>query len=322
MPAKNHKKRKNTYYPDMCFALILPLAMATNLYGFRALLLFATSVISAVVFDYIGCRIIKHKAKIKTGQSIFIGGLLALLLPATAPLWLVVVGNAFSVLLVKTAFGGVGSSPFSCTASGFAFLAISCPKEVFNYPDLNSQEFVSGVTVAQSLRGGNPSVTAVELINAFIGTVPGAMGATSTVILLGLLVYIIFKRPKSFINSFSFLITVFIFNVILTAVYSTDFFTVNTFRVICLRMCSGFTMLLAVFFVTEDPLSPRKNAHRIIFGAILGVIYIVLNQISVYEETGCFAVLILNAVFPIVEKYLFKKHNKREVVAVEKTQTS
>ncbi len=323
MPSKLHKKRKNTYYPDMCFALVLPLVMAINLHGFRAFLLFAVSVLSAVSFDYIGCRIIKHKFRLKTGQSVFIGGLLALLLPETAPLWLVIVGNAFSILLVKTAFGGVASSPFSCTAAGFAFMAISCPEIVFNYHELKTHgEFVEGVSVAQSLKGGNPSVTAVEIINAFIGNVPGAMGATSTVVLLGLLVYILFKRPKSFVNSLSFLLTVFIGNVILTAVYSNDLFSENTLRVIFLRMCSGFTMILAVFFVTEEPLSPKKNIHRLAFGVSLGVIYIVLNQISVYEDAGCFAVIILNAVWPIMKKYLFKSKKKREVIANEKTQTS
>ena len=311
MPVRKHKKRKNTYYPDMCFALILPLIMACHLYGFRAFLLFTVSVLSALIFDCIGCKIIKHRFRIKNCHSVFIGGLLALMLPATAPLWLPVIGTAFAILLVKTVFGGISSSPFSCTAAGFAFLSICRPDLVFTYPAINqSEEFISGTSIALSLSQGHPSVTAVDLINAFIGSVPGPMGTTSAVIMLGLMIYVVFKRPKSFINSLSFLFTCFIGAVILTAVNSDNFFTENSFRVICLHMCSGFTLCIAVFFVTEDPLSPKKNLHRIIYGTTLGIIYIVLNRVSVYEDAGCFAVLILNATWPVAEKISFKQKSQ------------
>ncbi len=316
---KKRRKKRNTYYPDMCFAMILPLIMACNLYGFKAFILFAVSVLSAIVFDYIGCRIIKQPFRVKNCHSVFIGGLLALMLPAWAPWWLPIIGTGFAILLVKTPFGGVQSSPFSCTAAGFAFMSVCRPDLVFNYPALTQGEaLVSGVSIAQSLSQGTPVVTAVDLISAFIGSVPGPMGATSAVIMMGILVYVVFKRPKSFVNSLSFIIVCFIGAVILTAVNSDNFFTENSFRVICLRMCSGFTLFTAVFFVTEDPLSPKKNIRRIIYGATMGIIYIALNQVSAYEDAGCFAVLITNAVWPVAEKYIFSKKVKTEVTAVEK----
>ncbi len=259
MPKKLRKKKKNTYYPDMCFALLFPAVMAINLYGIRAFILFTTGILSALVFEYIGCKLTNHKFKIKGCQGIFTGGLLALLLPINAPVWLVVIGTAFSMLIVKTPFGGVRSAPFSCTAAGFAFLSICFPEKIFDYSlDGINSTFASSVSIAQTLKGSNPSVTAIELINAFIGTVPGAMGATSAAIMLGLLVYIIFKRPKSFLNSAGFLFVCFIGSVALTALNTNTFISENTFRVICIRMFSGFTMLMAVFFVTEDPLSPKK----------------------------------------------------------------
>ena len=317
MPVIKKRKKKNTYYPDLCFALTLPLIMACHFYGFRALALVAVSVVSGLIADYIGCRIIKRSFKIKNCQSIFIGSLIALMLPATSPWWLPVTGTAFAVLLVKTPFGGVSSSPFSCAAAGFAFITLCFPDLVFNYPVLyHGDNFIAGTSVALSLSQGTPIVTAVDLINAFIGAVPGPMGMTSAVTLLGVIVFVFFKRPKNFINSLSFLLTCFIGAVIITAIDCGTLFSVNVFRVICLRMCSGFTLCIAVFFVTEDPLSPKKSVQRIFYGVFMGIIYIILNNVSVFEDAGCFAVLIINAAWPLAHKYIFrKKVNKTEVSA-------
>ena len=128
-------------------------------------------------------------------SSVYTGVLLALMMPASVPLWMPVAGSAFAVLTIKIPFGGAYRAPFSCAAAAFSFLSICRPDAVFAYPALESNisdpnNFVEGVSLASSLgTSGNPGITAVELINAFIGSVPGAMGMTSAVIMLGILIY-------------------------------------------------------------------------------------------------------------------------------------
>ena len=209
MPQKRKKhKRKETFYKDMAPALILPVVMAVHLYGARALLITALSVLSALLSEAAGSKFIGKKPHFRDMSSVYTGVLLALMMPASVPLWMPIAGSAFAVLTIKIPFGGAYRAPFSCAAAAFSFLSICRPDAVFAYPALESNisdpnNFVEGVSLTSSLgTSGNPGITAVELINAFIGSVPGAMGMTSAVIMLGILIYIFVRRPKSFINSF------------------------------------------------------------------------------------------------------------------------
>ena len=319
MPKINkRKKKKSTYYPDMCFGLGLLLVISFCFHGAGVLVNALVSVVSAIVFDYIGCRIINHKFRLKNCHTVFIGGLTALMLPASAPVWMPVLGCAFAIFLVKTPFGSLNHAPFSSVAAGLAFLSICRPDLFFDY---SSAEFGS-VSIAGSLSQGTPLVTAVDLINAFIGTVPGAAGATCACALLGILVFIFIRHRGSFLNSFCFLLTCFAGSVILTAINTDNFFAINSLRIILLRMCSGFTLCIAVFFVTEETLSPRKNIQRIFYSVMMGVVYIILGQVSEFEDAGCFAVLLTNAFWPVAEKYIFApRHSKKEVTAVESAES-
>lgn len=315
---KKKRRKKSTYYPDMSFALCILLAVSVSINGAGVILNFAAAVLSAVIFDYFGCKIIKRKFRIKNCHTVFIGGLIALMLPAEAPVWLPVAGCAFSVFLVKTPFGSLSSAPFSSVAAGIAFLSICRPDLVFSY----SVSAVEGVSVSSILSQGNPLVTAVDLINALIGSVPGSAGMTSAVALSGLLLFLLLRHPRSFINSLFFLLTCLAGAVVITAINTDNFFAENTFRVICLRMCDGFTLCLAVFFVTDESLSPRKNLHRIFYGVTMGVVYVILNQVSSFEEAGCFAVLLTNSFWPVAEKFFFSARKKPgEVNTVEPTES-
>lgn len=314
---KKHKKKKINFYQDMFFIMVLLLVISCSFYGLRALLLWSVSVLSAIVFDYFASLITKKKFRIKNCHSVFVGSLMALMLPASSPLWLPVVGCAFSILAVKMPFGSIRNAPFSSVAAGLAFLVICFPDIVFTYPRVSaSTEFISGISLAQSLSQGTPIVTAVDIINAFIGTVPGGMGMTCTVALAGALIFSVIRRPKCAVNSFSFLIVCLIGSAILTLATSGSLFSENSVRVVFLRMCSGSTMCLATFFVCEECFSPKKTVHRIFYGATMAVIFLTLNQVSAFSDSGCFAVLMTNAIWPVFEKYIFTiKSASKEVTA-------
>lgn len=325
MPRKVKKhKRKEAFYKDMAPALILPVAMAVHLYGARAILIIALSVVSALLSEAAGSKFIGKKPRFRDMSSVYTGVLLALMMPASVPLWMPVVGSAFAVLTIKIPFGGAYRAPFSCAAAAFSFLCICRPDAVFAYPAIENSSvdpnnFVEGVSVAASLgKSGNPGITAVELINAFIGSVPGAMGMTSAVIMIGVLIYIFVRRPKSFINSAGFLLVCLVGAILTTAFSGGKFFSENSFRLICVRLFSGFTMGIAAFLITEEGPSPKKKLHRFLYGALAGAVYIVLRYVSIFEDAGCFAVLAVNAVWPLLNKLFIKKETKAlEVVRSE-----
>ncbi len=240
------------------------------------------------------------------------------------------IGSAFAVLKVTIPFGGAAGAPFSCTAAAFAFLSICFSKETFAYPVVESSaavklfgsiDFVEGTSVAQSLINNRlHSVTAVELINAFIGTVPGPMGMTSAVLLLGVMIYVLIRRPKSFVNSASF-ITVWFIYCVASVIYdkgpAISEYSVYTLRMIFVRLFSGFALCIAAFLITEEPTSPKKFPYRIIYGAAAGVAYIILRQFSVFEDAGCFAVLAVNAMWPVASKYIFKDKSQKKTAESE-----
>ncbi len=313
--------KTDSFYKDMLPALFLPFVMAIHFYGLRAFLICLVSVSAAVVSEIIGSRIIRQNPKLSDCGSVYIGLLLALMLPASVKLWIPAVGSIFAVMLVKIPFGGINSSPFSCTAAAFSFLCICKSSEVFAYPVLKndgsaavfgSDAFVAGTSAAQSLlQNKTHGVTAVEIINTFIGSVPGPMGMTAAVVMLGLLVYLLVRRPRSFVNAISFLVTYFIGCVVTVAVDCGAIFALNPMRMICIRFFSGFSLCIAVFLITEEPQSPDKISHRIIYGAAAAVGYILLRRFSVFEDAGCFAVLAVNSIWPAAEKYLFS-HKEKE----------
>lgn len=320
--------KKDNFYKDMLPALLLPFLMAVHFYGFRAFLICLVSVSTAVLCEIIGSIIIKQTPKLSDCGSIYIGMLLALMMPASVRLWIPVLGSAFAVMFVKIPFGGINSSPFSCTAAAFSFLSICKSTEIFAYPVLKndasvdvfgSADFVAGTSSAQSLlQNRTHGVTAVEIINTFIGSIPGPMGMTAAVVLLSLLFYVLAKRPKSFVNAVSFLTAYFIGCVITVFIDCGSVLELNPMRMICVRFFSGFSLCIAVFLITEEPQSPDRIPHRIIYSAAAAVGYLLLRRFSVFEDAGCFAVLAINAIWPAAEKYVFTpKKKKAEVVPVE-----
>ncbi len=320
--------KKDEFYKEMLPALLITLIMAVHYYSFRALLVCAVSVSAAVLSEIIGSAVINQKPKISDCGSIYTGLLTALMLPAGVRLWVPAIGSIFAVMFVKIPFGGIYSTPFSCSAASISFLCICKSNEIFAYPVLNndasvftfgSESFVEGTSVAQSLlQNKTHGVTAIEIINSFIGSVPGPMGMTSAAVLLGLLLYILFRRPKSFVNAISFTLTCLIICIITVASDCGNIFSQNSLRMICLRFFSGFTLCIAVFLITEEPQSPKKISHRIIYGACAAIGYCLLREFSVFEDAGCFAVLGVNAVWPVAEKYIFSpRKRKTEVKTVE-----
>lgn len=316
--------KKDNFYKDMLPVLLLPFVMAVHFYGLRAFLICLVSVSAAVLSEIIGSRIIRQNPKLSDCGSVYIGLLLALMLPASVKLWIPAVGSVFAVMLVKIPFGGINSSPFSCTAAAFSFLCICKSSEIFAYPVLKndgttavfgSDGFIAGTSAAQSLlQNKTHGVTAVEIINTFIGSIPGPMGMTAAVVMLGILMYLLARRPKSFVNAISFLVTYFIGCVITAAVDCETILSLNSMRMVCVRFFSGLALCVAVFLITEEPQSPDKIPHRIIYGAAAAVGYILLRRFSVFEDAGCFAVLAVNAIWPAAEKYIFSRRKKEPEV--------
>ena len=131
------KRIKTPKSPYMSYLLMLaaPAIVAWYYYGafaFRAIL---TGIISAVAVEAVALLIMKRKLNcLSDMHAVFTGFAIAMLLPATAPIWLIGAGSAFAILVAKIPFGPAHKAPFVPAAAGMAFLTVCFPDEVFKYP--------------------------------------------------------------------------------------------------------------------------------------------------------------------------------------------
>ncbi|MBT6155236.1 MAG: NADH:ubiquinone reductase (Na(+)-transporting) subunit B [Planctomycetaceae bacterium] len=120
------------------------------------------------------------------------GMLLPLTLPPTIPLWQVAVATAFGVIIGKEVFGGTGKNFLNPALTARAFLYFAYPAEIVGETVWTAVDGFSGATPLGALAaanvetgmtaitGGGLGQLSVSWNQAFLGTMQGSMGETST----------------------------------------------------------------------------------------------------------------------------------------------
>ncbi|MBQ7364883.1 MAG: RnfABCDGE type electron transport complex subunit D, partial [Clostridia bacterium] len=93
---------------DVLIALAPTSLAGVILFGWRALLVLLVSVASAVGFEALYAWILKRSQTVGDLSAAVTGLLIGLNLPANVPIWQVVIGNLFAIIVVKCLFGGLG----------------------------------------------------------------------------------------------------------------------------------------------------------------------------------------------------------------------
>lgn len=315
-----HKKQRKRFYRDMSLMLIAPSVLAVYYYGLRAMLLIAVSVFTALAADVAGSILTGKGNRLYNCSSLFIGWILALMMPASAPVWLCVVASIFAVFVGVVPFGGAFSSPFCAAAAGYSFISICWSDIVFAYPIVehgknaviySSADFTPGSSLANMIMLNDKTrIGFSAFFDSLSGAFPGPMGFTSVAVIIGAVVWLLVRQPKSLINSAGFVLT--------TVIGALIFPRVSTGPVqsVYLEITSGLFLVCAVFFITDAATSPKKNGRRFLYGVIGGIICVLLKQFGAYEDSCCIAILILNSVWLLVEKYLVKAENHKKSRAV------
>ena len=109
---------------NVIIALLPTLLVGVVRFGVQALLLTLVSVAAAVVAEWICGMLIYHRNTVKDLSSVVTGMLLALTLPSTVPYWVVAIGSAFAIILVKGFGGGLGKNVFNPALAARAFLML------------------------------------------------------------------------------------------------------------------------------------------------------------------------------------------------------
>ncbi len=283
--------RINKIMLDVIIALIPALVVGVVVLGLRALLVAAVSVVSAVGFEALWCLITKRKLTIIDGSAAVTGLLLAMTLPVTVPIWQVLVGNFFAIIIIKALFGGLGQNIFNPALAARAFLMLIYPLGITRYPGLD------GVTSATPLHHMvMPAVPNDSLLDMFLGRCPGSIGEISALALLLGGVYLCLRKvispriPLAYIGTLAVLSLIF---------YKTD----NALIWSAYSVLSGGLMLGAIFMATDYVTSPVTHLGQILYGVGCGALTLVFRYFGLFPEGVTYAILLMNAVAWFIDRY-------------------
>lgn len=306
---------------DVIIALIPAVLVSIYFFGLNALHLVAVSVIACVAVEYLIQKfLLKGKSTIGDLSAIVTGVLLALNLPVSSPWWLILIGAVVAIGIAKMTFGGLGQNFFNPALVARVVLLVSFPvlmtSSAFQAPEsgylfgnapevISSLDATSGATplafVKEQLAKGetlsslmqNPNLSYGQLLFARLG---GSAGEVSAIALILGFIYLLIRRVIKPHISLSILITVALFTGILWGI-NPEKYTDPLFNLL------GGGLLLGAFFMATDYVtSPMTTKGQIIFGVGIGVITVVIRYFGAYPEGVSFAILIMNATVPLLNK--------------------
>ena len=304
---------------DVVIALSPSLLVSVYFFGFSALMLAVTGVIACVGVEFVIQKyIIKCKVTIDDYSAALTGLLLALNLPPSSPWWLVFIGAIVAIGIGKMTFGGIGQNVFNPALVGRVFLLLSFPALMTDWsiPDSWFREGIegidaySGATALSVVKAGLASGLTLEEIFAandfsyvqmLFSRIGGSVGEISALALIAGFLYMLIRRVIRPHIPLAILGTV--------AIYSGTLWLIDPahFTDPLFNILTGGILLGAIFMATDYVTSPMSTKGMVIFGVGIGLITMLIRNFGSYPEGISFAILIMNATVPLLNKYFKPK---------------
>jgi len=296
---------------DVVIALTPAFLVSIYVFGIGALLVTSMAISSCVLFEYfIQKYLLKAEVTIGDGSALLTGLLLAFNLPSTLPLWMVAVGGLIAIGIAKLSFGGLGFNIFNPALVGRVFLLVSFPVQMTLWPTAveNNTTIVDAVTGATTLgsikEGLLMGETMTEMssripntIDMLLGNTGGSLGEMSALALLLGGVYLLVRKVISWHIPIVLLATM--------AVFTGIFWIINPehYANPVIHILSGGAILGAFFMATDLVTSPMTKKGMVVFAIAIGIITVLIRLFGAYPEGISFAILIMNAFVPLINKY-------------------
>ena len=308
-PHLHAKTSTKSLMRDVVIAMIPAVIVSVLFYGWAELLVLGVSVASCVLLEYLITKYLLNKPCTVCDMSAVVTGvLLALNLPATTPWWVVFIGAVVAIGVAKMTFGGLGQNLFNPAIVGRVFLLISFPTYMTNWAKPNGfistaavDAFTGATPLGIAKEGGVAAVQGLDHMDMLFFNIGGSAGELSALAILIGFVYLLARRVIKPYITLSILATVTVFSGIFSAVNPAEF-TGPVFNLL-----TGGVLLGAVFMATDYVTSPMSNVGGIIFGVGIGLITMLVRYFGAYPEGMSFAILIMNAVVPLINKWCHSK---------------
>ena len=308
-PHLHTKTSTKSLMRDVVIALLPAVVVSVLFYGWSELLVLGVSVASCVLLEYLITKfLLKTTCTIGDWSAVITGVLLALNLPATTPWWVILIGAVVAIGVAKMTFGGLGQNLFNPALVGRVFLLISFPTYMTDWA--KPQGFITN-SIVDAFTGSTPlgiakesgadALASLDYCDMLFLNIGGSAGELSAIaLLLGFAYLLIRKVIKPYITlSIIATVAVFsgIFHLVNPAEYTDPLFNILT----------GGLLLGSIFMATDYVTSPMSTWGGVVFGVGIGLITMLIRYFGAYPEGVSFAILIMNSVVPLLNKWFHTK---------------
>ncbi|MBP5692396.1 MAG: RnfABCDGE type electron transport complex subunit D [Bacteroidales bacterium] len=325
-PHVHGKESTRRIMGDVIIALLPAVLVSIWFFGLSAIHLVCVSVLACVALEYLIQKfLLKGKSTVGDLSAVVTGVLLALNLPVCSPWWLILIGALVAIGIAKMTFGGLGQNLFNPALVARVVLLVSFPVlmtgTAFHAPESGylfgnsdfastAMDAMSGATplgfVKEQLAKGvameeimaTPGLSYTQLLFANMG---GSAGELSAIALVLGFIYLLCRRVIKPWISLSILATVFVF--------AGALYLGNSSRYLdpVFHILNGGLLLGAFFMATDYVTSPMTTKGQVIFGIGIGITTVLIRTFGAYPEGVSFAILIMNATVPLLNKFQPKR---------------
>lgn len=299
-PHIQHVDSSRGIMADVVIALLPTTIAGCILFGWYSALVLVTCVVTAVLAEFVCCKIMKRPNSIGDFSAIVTGLILGLNLPPELPLWMAAIGSVVAIVVVKMMFGGLGHNFANPAITARIVLLVSFPTAMTTWtapkgvvlPEITGAS-VDATTVATPLsdaaietaaQGGGYSYTQL-----LMGRIPGCIGEVfSALIIIGAL-YLIARRVISPVTPLAMVGTV----ALMSLIFKED---------PLYMILSGGLLFGAVFMATDYVTSPINWKGKLIFGIGCGLVTFVIRHFGHLPEGVSYAILLMNLFVPFINK--------------------
>ena len=306
-PHLHTKTSTKSLMRDVVIALLPAVVVSVLCYGWSELLVLGVSVASCILLEYLITKyLLKKPCTVCDWSAAVTGVLLALNLPASTPWWVVFIGAVVAVGVAKMTFGGLGQNVFNPALVGRVFLLISFPTYMTNWTKPNGfignfDAFTGATPLGIAKESGVAAIENMDYMDMLFCNIGGSAGELSAIALLAGFAYLLIRRVIRPYITCSIIATVAVFSGIFWAIDPATY-TDPVFNIL-----TGGLLLGSIFMATDYVTSPMSNMGGVVFGIGIGVITMLIRYFGAYPEGVSFAILIMNSVVPLLNKWFHTK---------------
>ena len=299
---------------NVVLALLPVTAFSVYAFGLAGLLTLLVALVSCVATEDLICRATGKPTTVGDWSVTITGLLYGLTLPPSLPLWMTAVGGVIAVAMGKAMFGGLGYNTFNPALVGRAVLQAAFPAAMTTWiPGFTSGRFASLPSSTLALPFSQPTVDAITTATPLalwkfsheatptrelvLGFTSGSAGETSSLLILLGGVYLVARNMMNWRIPASIIGAVVVLSGILHIVDPSQYASPG------LMVFSGGLMLGAVFMASDMVGSPMTSFGCYLYGALIGLVTVVIRTWGGLPEGVMYAILLGNAVTPHLDRW-------------------